>query len=561
MSGTNSKRSSREFAYNDLSVFDYNSSESESDESEPTKNKRRVEGIVRDLQQPLYSHASQIPVEHIPDEIVKKGYTIHRKFYSSKYASNLMPEPGPTEVEKYNGEVTPFKVFDSWTKELFSHSISISQDYCNEKEMMESNEKDIFNFNKKRFYNFITLFLAAGIVQCRKYVQYWEESSSSCGLLGNQFFKDTMGQNKFHKMNRLWHANIDFIVRLHNDMSKIRRYPTEDLSIDDDKYKWTGRGGLKKKNDKKTDKTGIDSYKIVDRSGYCFGMFFEDTHEVKEYKKEMSTHQALMKYADDLTPPGAYRIYIDAGLLSGIDNAEMLAESGRKFVIMMPSNKNSDVNEFLQQNLKKHQWKIINHDTHICLSYYAKDGTKGKAFCNLVFNFNDGADVDTVTNYNKTTGNHDPTPAPKALALYRTCHTMVDSRKATITHIRNPFRQRRPMRAKLHDVMYSLIMNSFVQYCSLAKKDDKYTLQDYLLAIIPAIRFPKAKAVHRTIPSTAHIVYHQLISQGNRRRCRVCSTSRTTFCSKCKPDERGPIYLCQGICALKFHNPNRVIEE
>lgn len=558
---TSNKRKVRNFRVLGHNPFAYIPSEEDNANPKPKKKLRSILDTTIDLHQLTIKNSRQVEVGHVPTKISDMGFFTTRKFYHEQYSTIPIPEPGPTTFQPYNEGDKPIDLFLSWMKPFFEHVIEETNKYCAQENIRELHTEDIFELDTICLHNHTTLFLAAGLIQCRNYEQYWENPESHFGLIGNQFFIDTMGHNMFHKINRCIHINREYAVELHNEMSHDRRYPGASLSFDDDKFRWTGRGGFKKKNDKKADKTGIDSYKIVDKSGYCYGIVFEDTELFVYYRDQGdSYHMAMIKSLDDLLRKGAYTIYIDAGVLSGLDVCDYLAKQGRKFVVMTPQNKGLVVWDLLQRYIYMYQWKCLYHKSYVACSYYAKKGKNGKSYCNLVFNFNDGAEMSTVTNYNRTTGDDDNVGAPKALSFYRTDHTMVDSRKGIINHVRNTFRLRRPFRVVYSEVLYSLAFNSYVNYCSLAGVGDDYTFAKYLLDVISALRHPHAEAKNRQVVPSTGIIYHPLSHSERSNRCRICQKKRVTYCAKCGKDSRGyDIHLCEGICAIRFHNPNVTI--
>eukprot|EP01080_Neovahlkampfia_damariscottae_P006533 gene6533-10540_t len=76
-----------------------------------------------------------------------------------------------------------------------------------------------------------------------------------------------MSKKKYHFINHYLHIDFEKAEEKFHHLSKDCWIPFLILSLDD-AWKWTGRGGLKKKNDKKECKTGITSWKIVDKKGF-----------------------------------------------------------------------------------------------------------------------------------------------------------------------------------------------------------------------------------------------------------------------------------------------------
>lgn len=555
------KGTQRQFKCQQIDTFKF--VESEKKKRKISKKKRMAVIAAREKHYKETQHnlGGIITLRHIPEEIKKKGYSVNREFQSLNWSTALIHEPGPSHLEIQKKNITAEEVFMHWMKPMFDHMRDKTNDYCVENEIMEKNKKDTYVLTEKRLHNFWALYLASGLVRYQQYEQAWEDPTKTHGLFGNPFFSDTMGRNSYHTINRVLHADIPHLVEMHNTMSSARRYPSQNLSIDDDKYKWTGRGGLKQKNDKKADKTGIDTFKIIDESGYCYALVFTDTIDVKLLQEQGDNqHMAVIKVLNRYIPPGAYIYYFDAGILSDFDTVEYLSEQGRQFIMMMANNKEQQIWDILQENLTIRQWKSIYHSTHICCSYYAKNSKRGRSYCNLVFNFNNGDAVGSVTNYNKESGDKEHYIAPTVLDKYRHFHTMVDSRKAQISHIRNEHKLRRPFRAQLADILYSCMHNSYVQYCSLAEKENEYRFGDFLLEIAQALRFPKADAKYRQVSHKGDIIYHELKHASKSLHCRICESRKVTYCPICPKDRHGAIHLCEGICALKFHNPDVVIK-
>eukprot|EP01080_Neovahlkampfia_damariscottae_P006089 gene6089-10097_t len=146
---------------------------------------------------------------------------------------------------------------------------------------------------------------------------YWKHDST--GIFGNEFFQGIMSKKKYHFINHYLHIDFEKAEEKFHHLSKDYWIPFLILSLDDDAWKWTGRG-LKKKNDKK-------EYE----KGFVFCIVFEDSKIYKNFKEENFTyHEAIMRAVDKLVPFGAYTYIIDAGQLGGPDNASYLVEKKRK---------------------------------------------------------------------------------------------------------------------------------------------------------------------------------------------------------------------------------------
>lgn len=108
---------------------------------------------------------------------------------------------------------------------------------------------------------------------CKRW--YWETWDKTNGLLGNDFFKGTMGQRLFRAIDRCIQADLQEIVQLINSINKSLWKPFPLVAFDDDLDLWKGKGGRKKHIAKKADGTGQANWKIVDQMRYCYFMFYE----------------------------------------------------------------------------------------------------------------------------------------------------------------------------------------------------------------------------------------------------------------------------------------------
>src|SRR5262245_14560493 len=94
-------------------------------------------------------------------------------------------------------------------------------------------------------------------------------------MLGNEFVKFTMEIKRWLLIDRCLQVQLSTVVDYFNLLSKQmwNLYPT--LSIDDDLDLWKGKSGWKKHIQRKANKTGQISWKIVDKKRWIWYLFWE----------------------------------------------------------------------------------------------------------------------------------------------------------------------------------------------------------------------------------------------------------------------------------------------
>jgi hypothetical protein len=210
------------------------------------------------------------------------------------------------------------------------------------------------------------------LVRMNNSKNYWKNDQN--GIFGNKFIQSTLSKNKYHNINRNIHIDINKAVLKLESISKMYWRPYWVLAIDDDAWKWTGRGGLKKKNDKKECKTGITSWKVVDEKGFVYCMSFEDGEEFKKFQKNKNEPFgiSMLQYLDSKIPKGNYTFIIDAGALGGPQNAKYLSQEGRQYIISCSQSRVNDIfTKYFHQILQLHETDVLYGNDFACACFYS----------------------------------------------------------------------------------------------------------------------------------------------------------------------------------------------
>jgi hypothetical protein len=152
--------------------------------------------------------------------------------------------------------------------------------------------------------------------------------------------------------------------------------------------------------------------------------------------------------------------------------------------------------------------------------------------------------------------------ASKSIETYNTLKWFIDEKRAVIARVQNPFKNRRPFRAILTDLIYTYKHDMYVWHHHLLDLSDAYNFQHFLLNCIQTTRFRKNILKQVSHDNEVTIIYHTLSSHQHRGTCVQCyKYIRSTICEHCSAQHIKPIYLCEGLCNILYHNLNLKVTE
>lgn len=204
--------------------------------------------------------------------------------------------------------------------------------------------------------NYFAIFWVQGIVKCSRRRDYWVPNEKNSGITGNAFIKSTMAMKKWLLIDRCLQANLEFISKFINSISKLHWDVSAKVTFDDDLDLWKGKRGMRVYLPRKADRTGQLSWKAVDDKRYCWHMFFVADTPCPD---DETTSTFYLKMLEKILPPGPYQITVDAGLLGSLENARYLLQQERLFIMSVASNKSKNLWDFLKTDLNLHHWKAI----------------------------------------------------------------------------------------------------------------------------------------------------------------------------------------------------------
>ncbi len=555
-----------EFIGNQLqNVLDEEESEDEILEQEEKSSKKSSKTKYKEPDTALVNPLAMKPLSN---EIKAKGFTITKpSTFPHKFTAPIKATGSkniPREFENFNESDS----FLLWFQPLIAHIQEQSNAYVQQQKICFDSTKIYKGMKTDKLLNWFCLFMAKGILQYRNTNQYWKQENTCHGLLGNAYFSNLLGMKTYARYDRILHCDIEWVLQFVNQTSQQYWNLCEDVSLDDDLYRWSGKGGIKIKNDQKADKTGIDSYKIVDSSRYCYKILFGDSQELKNMN-EYPQGEAIVRCLDSSIPKGNYRIVIDAGKMGSIQAADYLHKQGRKFIISVAKNRPTPLwDKTLHSVIGYHQYSYLYSANYAVFSFFAKVTKKSKkVFVNMIINEKQQLEETLIERYNGKTKQKQKLHAPTALDTYNHCHSFVDNLKASILHVRNPFRARRPFRAKYHELFYTLLHNLFVWYKHAKKLEDSYSFVDFILALLSQLpTFPvqqKRSTTKRGYseafedPDRVHeLVVHELANSHKATICSICKHRTHMYCIVCERQKGVAFHVCNGICNVLFHNPS-----
>lgn len=481
-------------------------------------------------------------------------------FQTVEQLQQIVGGPKEIHVGSINSymDMIPF-VFNSIFGELVEKIISDSNEYCSVNKVIFNNQKHIFKFEKQDILNWLAIWLVMGLTRYPMKDLYWSTKERTCnGIYGSQFIQETMGMKKWKHINRFIHCDIEYMGKWFHSKTSSCWTPSQKISIDDDLYLWTGRGGSKKKIDRKADGTGVLSWNATDSFGFTYLMFWDS--EIKDVPSSDLKSEYILKKMDQYIPQGDYIFIIDAGILGRYSNALYLHGKNRKFVISCPANNPSKLfAKKLHKNIEKHETHTLYNDRMCALSYYAKKVKCQPKIINFLFNLGGLVDQIEHSTWDKACANTVTVMRPKVIPFYNYSHNSVDRVKSIVSRVRNPFRNRRPFRAMMHAMIYNMLHNTFLIVTKLTTCPSGFRFRAFIQILVQAIRskktIPKASPTHT-------LVYHKLETHKSlRRRCCMCGQVTSFYCSTCSSTPKQILFMCKELCNIRYHNPLVTISE
>jgi len=322
---------------------------------------------------------------------------------------------------------------------LWDHILEKTNQRMREKNIRYSSTNEVLQIDKVTLINYWCLFWAMGIIRLSNRQWYWNFWENTQGLIGNDFFKSTMGYRLWSTIDRCIQANLKIISTMITEHNKQNWIPFPNVCFDDDLDLWKGKGGRKKHLNKKADGTGQANWKIVDEKKYCYFIFYEvdlDTSSINipvgEYYFQILLQQL---------PNEPYCCVIDAGILGSWENVIRLTEQHKYFIVSCKKDRPSPLWTFLQKDIKLYQWKWISNSSCVALSYYAKKCQSEKKIVNLLFNKNYsthcGTNNHSKSRYQKSTKSFIDVTCPEVIWDYNATHNYVDGLKNILSRSRN----------------------------------------------------------------------------------------------------------------------------
>lgn len=495
-------------------------------------------------------------------------YVLEDKKYSKNLNTlhartfDVMPQHGPKDkLTKPRREWTVADTTNLFMENIYKEILNCSKIYINEHHSKKQKKNiSTFSLTMDSLTDTFLVHDAMGILRYPNRKDYWREDDICNGLFGNDFIKSVMSHREFETINRVIHCDVYKICEMMNDKRKELWHPYPTINCDDDQQPWKGRGGKKQKNDRKAHGIGIVMYKAVDASLFCLAAYFPTDPKIIP-----PMGKSLLTLFDSVLPQeNPYLMCADAGPLGSVPHAQFLAEKGRNVLMSFTAKRDgiekyNTLAKFLDMGLELHQYQALYTDKVGVLSWWAKGTGKKKKIVRFVFTDPEMVRPTEVERYNKVTQSNEMVPAPNSTAKYNGIKYFIDEKRAIISAVQYIFRARRPFRAMLEDLINTYTHDMYIWHKHAVMLSDDYTFKHFLIDRIKLVHH------HRHVPAivpTASVTYHELVPhphQMTRGHCVVCKTARVRrYCSICSTSSN-TVWLCEGLCAIRFHNPRIVV--
>ncbi|EGC33232.1 hypothetical protein DICPUDRAFT_154718 [Dictyostelium purpureum] len=290
-----------------------------------------------------------------------------------------------------------------------------------------------------------------------------------------------------------------------------------EFSFDDDLFKWTGKGGLKKRIPGKADRVGNILWKLADSNNYIYHFEIEYLVDKIKKKEKISTpigEEILNRTVKILNEISSIKnrpftcMIIDAGLLGSIQNMKTLSKNNYFFIISVASNRTGDVfQQFINQNKRKTNFEVgeIKYGQNGQCTAIAWQCKKNKTFYVLT-NIPEPIlkekenELKRVSNSKAKKNQYEKKfiTTPRVIWLYNNCHNYVDSSKMVINPQRNNQRARTYQRVVFNDCFYILLYNCWVSVNLFLTPNAKPLLfREFLLYICNSQLFSSPPRVSR----------------------------------------------------------------
>lgn len=500
----------------------------------------------------------------LEDERKEKGFIHNTKFTPPKNSLPQITTFGPQQLPKPSDQLKESDAFYLFFDGLLDHIVTHTNEHLQKHNITTSPDSStILQVTKEDIINYFACFFALGAVGCNDFSLAWTKLEKFDGLVGNLFVQTTMSKSRFVKIHRSFQANLEFIRDHVRYISNHLFIPSSHLSCDDQLQKYKGRGKHRSKIDRKADKTGLLAWELVSTFNYLHNIIFEyvlnETY-IKD-KIKIPKNEYYMQQLISPLPNNSFTFICDQGTLGGIKNAEYLNDKGMQFIMTCKKSRPSFLWNFLHKGINKREWKMVHNGKIMAISYYAKGDGKKKKIVNLLTNIEGADDTQVIREYDKKLKAEVEFRIPKVVTMYRKLHGSVDKRKQYESYVKSEIRQKYEWRSEMNDYLYALLTNAFIYYKNAKKLGKKYIIKIFVFKLCVQIR--KVKATSKRVLSVIRnqsrkkIVYHRLTGYGGRTDCVVCKKQGRLMCDIC-PEKP---CLHDGLCNLKYHNPNISIDE
>jgi len=222
-----------------------------------------------------------------------------------------------------------------------------------------------------------------------------------------------------------------------------------------------------------------------------------------------------------------------------------------------PANRPKVLWSFLKNKLKDSQlYSSISISTPrlTAMTFFARKGSGGKVFVNLITNIPELTGSVTVQKYSKSEKKRVSVQIPTMVKHYSDSHGSVDTLKGMEHYCRAGLREHHSYKVEIHESLTMLMIAASVWYKT--QKNIKMGTRDYILRVLPEIRERKPIQHPEFHPTASQmelgqVITHTLGTLQSQQRCSQCGKGTVRFCTVC-PDHPS---IC-GKCNIPFHNPH-----